>query len=181
MQGNTSNHKQLDSYSLLIYYINTICVCKKFKETTEKLRFNPIPIESKRLFPKIQTQYLYDKYDLKIDEIENYEIWYKVNYDQYLEDKKENIKFHYVIFTVENRMRSENIPIIIKGLGDACFMNCTSLQSINLTSTIQLLGSGCFSDCSSLSSIDLPFSLTLIGTDCFNSCTLLKKLNYHHH
>ncbi|KAL7712297.1 Leucine rich repeat containing protein BspA family protein [Entamoeba marina] len=100
------NNKQLDSYSLLITskyfktpqdYINIICVNSKFKETTEKLRFNPIPIESLKLFPKIQTQYLYSENDVKIDGIDNYEIWYKVTYDQYLEFKKDNVEYHDVV------------------------------------------------------------------------------------
>ncbi|KAL7721461.1 Leucine rich repeat containing protein BspA family protein [Entamoeba marina] len=99
------NNKQLDSYSVLIVskyllsshdYINVICVCKKFQETTEKLRFNPIPIPSLKLFPKIQTQHIYNENDSKIEGIDNYEIWYKITYDQYLQFKKNNIKcYHY--------------------------------------------------------------------------------------
>ncbi|KAL7712155.1 F-box and FNIP repeat-containing protein [Entamoeba marina] len=88
--------KQLDSYSLLICskyfkttndFINVMCVCKKFKETTEKLRFNPISITSLKLFPMIQTQYLYIPIDKIIEGIDNYEIWYTIDYEQYLKYK----------------------------------------------------------------------------------------------
>ncbi|KAL7719710.1 Leucine rich repeat containing protein BspA family protein [Entamoeba marina] len=89
----------LDSYSLLIVskyfeskedFMNVICVNSKFKQTTEKLRYNPISIISLKLFPKIQTQYLYDENDMKIKGITNYEIWYKIDYEKIFKFKQTN-------------------------------------------------------------------------------------------
>ena len=63
-------NRKVDSYSILIVsnylknkedYLNIIQVCKKFKKTLKKFRYNPIPITNKKLFPLLQTQYLYSK------------------------------------------------------------------------------------------------------------------------
>ncbi|KAL7712160.1 Leucine rich repeat containing protein BspA family protein [Entamoeba marina] len=178
--------KQLDSYSMLIAskylqskndFVNVICVCKKFKETTEKLRFNPISVTSLKLFPKIQTQYLYKENDVKIIEIEKYEIWYKVDYDEYLKNRSKRYKFHYINYTKNFFSNKYNIPYIVTHLGEEFFINCFELQSINLPSTIQSLGIKCFQSCISLQSINLPFAITSLGCGCFSYCTSLKSIN----
>ncbi|KAL7714060.1 F-box domain-containing protein [Entamoeba marina] len=106
------NNKKLDSYSLLICskyfktnqdFLNVISVCKRFQKTTEKLRFNPIPITSLKLFPNIQTQYLYTEDDIKIQGIDKYELWYEVDYFTYLKIRKIDTTFHNIIFTQDNR------------------------------------------------------------------------------
>ncbi|KAL7717251.1 Leucine rich repeat containing protein BspA family protein [Entamoeba marina] len=95
-QNIVKKSKQLDLYSMLVVskyfetpqdYINIVCVNSKFKETTKKLRFNPISITSLKLFPKIQTQYLYGENDVKIEGINNYEIWYGVDPVEYIQKK----------------------------------------------------------------------------------------------
>ncbi|KAL7717884.1 hypothetical protein QTN25_004588 [Entamoeba marina] len=173
-------YKQVDSYSILIVskyfqttqdFINIMCVCKKFKETTEKLRFNPIPITSIKLFPKIQTQYLYSTKDIKIKGIDNYEIWYFVNFEQYLKFKEERIKCHNINYTRENRIKHGNIiPICITMLGTSCFTNCP-LMSITLPSSLNSLCDNCFNNCWTLSSINFPTTLTSLGNSCFGGCT----------
>ncbi|KAL7718460.1 Leucine rich repeat protein bspa family [Entamoeba marina] len=185
--------KTLDSYSILIAskyleksqdFINLICVCKKFKETTEKLRFNPISIESLKLFPRIQTQNLYDKIDKKIEGIVNYEIWYKIDYCQYLEYKEENIKCHNVIYSHKNRLQYGNeIPEEVNILGDNCFGcnlfsdDASTIQSIKIPTTIKSLGWGCFSECCSLKVIDLQSTITSLDDYCFCNCHLLTSIN----
>ncbi|KAL7718591.1 Leucine rich repeat protein bspa family [Entamoeba marina] len=123
----THNHKKVDSYSMLICskylqspndFINLICVNSKFKETTEKLRFNPIPIKSLKLFPKIQTQYLYSKDDTKIERIDNYEIWYDVGYAEYTKLYEKNIKFHIVQYSRKHEI--QNNGIIPFGVTEIC-------------------------------------------------------------
>ncbi|KAL7719754.1 hypothetical protein QTN25_002878 [Entamoeba marina] len=174
------NNKKLDSYSLLIVskyfkspqdFINVICVCKKFQETTEKLRFNSIPITSLKLFPKIQTQYLYDETDIKIDGIDNYDISYYITYDQYLERKKNNDNFHNVIYTRNNRLK------YVKSINDECFSRCSSLQSIVLPSTLTYLGNNCFFDCKSLISFQSLATLKFYGIGCFMNCSSLQSIN----
>ncbi|KAL7717255.1 Leucine rich repeat protein [Entamoeba marina] len=202
-----NNTKQLDSYSALISskyfetsqdYINLICVNSKFKETTEKLRFNPIPIKSLKLFPKIQTQYLYSDQDTKIEGIDDYEIWYKVNYDQYLKYKQDNIKFKYIVYTRKNRFQyGDTIPEQVNILGLKCFSSssvisqnaskikeidiptkfCHSLQSITLPPTLTSLGNYCFCNCFSLKTIILPPTIKSLSGGCFSGCSSLTSIN----
>ncbi|KAL7714421.1 hypothetical protein QTN25_008077 [Entamoeba marina] len=195
MQQNliSSSNKQLDSYSVLISskyfrteqdFINLICVNSKFKETTEKLRFNPIPIKSTKLFPKIQTQYLYDKNDTKMEGIDNYEIWYTINYDEYLKYKENNIIFHNIIYTEDNMEQyGKEIPNVVTILGDKCFNNCKSLTSITLPSSLTSLEITLpskilfvFLNCESLTSINLPSTLQTLG-NWFMNCPNLKLIN----
>ncbi|KAL7712295.1 hypothetical protein QTN25_010076 [Entamoeba marina] len=181
------NNKQIDSYSMLICskyfetsqdFINLICVNSKFKETTEKLRFNPIPIKSLKLFPKIQTQYLYDEDDKKIERINNYEIWYKIDYDQYLKFKDNNTKYHYIVYTNANRLTyGNNLPDNVTELGNQCFIYCKSITSIDLPLTITKLNNECFWNCSSLQSINLPPTLKIFGDHCCSHCYSLKSIN----
>ncbi|KAL7715603.1 Leucine rich repeat containing protein BspA family protein [Entamoeba marina] len=205
-----NNTKQLDSYSMLIVskyfksendFINTMCVCKKFKETTEKLRFNPIPITSLKLFPKIQTQHLYTNDDVFIEGIDSYEIIYCIDYEQYLNLKQDNIKCHHVIYSLKNiskfgneipdkvtmlgdncfdyrsSLTSINLPTSLTSLGKECFSSCSSLQSINLPSSLQSLSDCCFLSCDSLTSITLPSSITSLGYACFSGCLKLSSIN----
>ncbi|KAL7719474.1 hypothetical protein QTN25_003191 [Entamoeba marina] len=200
---------QLDSYSILICskyfelpedYLNIICACKKFKETTEKLRFNPIPIKSLKLFPKIQTQYLYSNKDEKIEEIGKYEIWYIVDYVQYLFYNESNIKCHHISYSKQNRDKyGEIIPscvsildcacfqdskitsIIIHNnttaIGSSCFEGCHKLTNILLTNQLTCIVNNCFSKCSLLPTIHLPSSIQTLGHHCFSDCSNLQSIN----
>ncbi|KAL7712156.1 hypothetical protein QTN25_010227 [Entamoeba marina] len=209
LQSQTRNSKKLDSYSMLIVskyllsiqdFINIICVNSKFKETTEKLRYNPIPITSLKLFPKIQTQYLYGENDEKIQGIDNYELWYKVTYNQYLKLKENSIKCHHVIYKKENILQHGNkIPDCVDSLdkmtfsynkiefvqisnritsvGDYCFDSCRGLKTIELCNGIKIIGNSCFSCCWSLTSIFIPQSIQSIGMGCCSFCKGIKTIN----
>ncbi|KAL7712931.1 hypothetical protein QTN25_009415 [Entamoeba marina] len=202
------NNKQLDSYSLLIVskyfestqdYINIICVCKKFKETTEKLRYNPIPITSLKLFPKIQTQYLYTKSDIKIEGIDSYEKWYEVNYDELFNTQEENTKYHHIICTSSVReyygdtipkevnilgdfcfdsanIRTITIPNQVTSLRKCCFCVCSELTNVVLSSHLTSINYYCFGYCYSIASITLPQSLVSIHNFAFTCCSSLKAI-----
>ncbi|KAL7720413.1 Leucine rich repeat protein bspa family [Entamoeba marina] len=188
------NCKQLDSYSLLITskyfetakdYVNIICVNSKFKETTEKLRYNPIPIKSKKLFPKIQTQYMYSEKDKKIKGIDNYLICHKVTYDHYLKYKRDNIIFQHVAYTKQNKTKyGDRIPDGVNVLDNYCFgsmgsfsENENGIRDVTILPSIKSLGIGCFSDCASLTSINLSSKLTSLGVGCFSGCYSLTTIN----
>ncbi|KAL7711938.1 Leucine rich repeat containing protein BspA family protein [Entamoeba marina] len=186
----TNDCKRVDSYSALICskyfkteddFVNLICVNSKFKETTEKLRFNPISIDSLKLFPKIQTQYLYSKDDIMINskQIGMYEIWYIIDYEEYTRyENINNVKCHSVEYTKNNRITyGDEIPNGVTLLGDKCFQWCKTISSIDLPSSLTSLGDRCFQWCSTLSSINLPSSLTSLGDNCFQWCETLSNVN----
>ncbi|KAL7720990.1 hypothetical protein QTN25_002192 [Entamoeba marina] len=204
-----NNIIKLDSYSVLIVskyfnsiqdYINIICVCKKFKETTEKLRFNPIPIKSLGLFPKLQTQYLYSEQDTKIEGIDRYEIWYKVNYEMYLQLINDSTRCHTITYTKEDakifgdsipnevnfiekkcysfsKIKEVTIPNHVTSLGNCSFAWCTNLESITFPSTLKELNSGCCNYCFSLTSIHIPSTIQSIGSFNFYDCSRMNQFN----
>ncbi|KAL7713800.1 Leucine rich repeat protein bspa family [Entamoeba marina] len=206
--GKNDNFTQLDSYSMLICskyfkkfkdFVNLICVNSKFKETTEKLRFNPIPITSMKLFPKIQTQYLYSCRDTKIDGIDNYKIVYKVDYKEYLNIKdKFQIKCLHIEYTKNNiKEYGNDIPFEVNILGDylfdsnqtkiiipshvtqinhSCFCHCKNLSNIILPNTLTELSAWCFATCP-FTSINIPQSIQFINNNCFNSCNNLSLID----
>lgn len=65
----------------------------------------------------------------------------------------------------------------IKTLGNFCFRNCSSLQSIDISNIERLEGS-CFYGCSSLQSVDVS-NVTYINQQAFHLCSSLPKyLNF---
>ena len=93
--------KKVDNYSILIVakylqqpedYINLICVCKNYKKTLKKFRYNPIAVPSTKLFPLMQTQYIYNDSETKTEDVELYKFCYHVSYHEYLEYQKEGFQ-----------------------------------------------------------------------------------------
>ena len=85
--------KKVDNYSILIVakylqqpedYINLICVCKNYKKTLKKFRYNPIPVHNTNLFPLMQTQFIYNPTEKRIEDVNLYRICYPVSYKEYL-------------------------------------------------------------------------------------------------
>ncbi|KAL7713403.1 Leucine rich repeat protein bspa family [Entamoeba marina] len=182
------NHKQLDSYSILICskyfissqdYINIIC-----------LRFNPISITSLQLFPKIQTQHLYNNTDKKINGIERYEHWFEVSYGDYLKLQDQQNKYNLVSFgKLDTERYGVTIPNGVNVLDNSCF-SYSNIQLINIPSRVIKIGNGCFegssslqsitlpsvSQCSSLTQVILPLNLVVIKDECFLQCKLLQTI-----
>ena len=158
--------KQLDSYSILIVgnylhssqdYINLIQVCKKFELSLDKYRYNPIPITSTKLFPLMETQYLYDSKEKRCEDVELYKINYPISYSEYLKCmKQDNIKVRTVYFQREDIMNFNGIfPEEVHSLKANCFKHNRSINSLIIPSTITSIGMSCFHICSNLQNIQL--------------------------
>ncbi|KAL7714155.1 hypothetical protein QTN25_008227 [Entamoeba marina] len=207
-QPQLNSPKCVDSYSMLIVskyfqfkqdYINLLCVCKKFKETTEKLRFNPISITSLKLFPKIQTQFLYDKNDKLLNCVQRYNYRFTIDYTNYLKYNQNNTTFRYVTYTINNRkqygksipdivsvvdakcfekssIKDIIIPCSVTSIGNECFYMCKQLESVVISHGLTRISNFCFSECSSLTSVVIPSSVLSIGASCFNYCKSIQTI-----
>ena len=108
---------KVDNYSILIVanylkskddYINLVCVCKNFKKTLKKMRYNPIPVTSTKLFPYMQTHCLYSREEIPlVNEVDIIKICFPVSLTDYhhnLLKFKHQIKFTNVFF-IENDLK----------------------------------------------------------------------------
>ena len=201
-QNNQNNQKQhrstikLDSYSLLICskyltsksdFINVIQVCKQYRETLDKFRFNPIRISSTTLFPLMETQYLYTPYEKKLDDIDRFRHIYYLNYTKYLELKKEIIQnkeyheFPYIEYDKNDRKiqygndynEEIEIPSIVKRVGKEVFSDYE--YSVHFPPNVLELGEYCCLKCS-VYSLTIPPTITKIGDGCFASMTNMKEI-----
>ena len=199
-----SEPKKVDNYSILIVakylqtsqdYINLVCVCKNFKKTLKKFRYNPIPVHNTNLFPLMQTQFLYSPYEKRIEDVELYQICYPVPYHQYLEYQKEgNIKCSKVYYDKEdgkkfdgtfpeivhsigiqalldNEIESLTLPTFITSLEENCFVRMTNLTSLELSPHINSIPFGMVQICINLQNIIIPTTITSIGPYAFKLCT----------
>ncbi|KAL7720929.1 Leucine rich repeat protein bspa family [Entamoeba marina] len=183
----------IDKYSIMIVgkylrdasdYINLVCVNSKYSDLLEMYHFNPISIKSKTLFPRIETQHLYEKEDEMVEGIQRYVIWYAIGYKQSIESI-DNVQLKNIEFTERDRMRHYNqdnpntfdIPSTVNSIGRYCFSDCTSLSYINIPMNVTSIGNFCFSNCYSLKCIDIPSTVVSVGDYCFNCCYSLTKIN----
>ena len=59
------------------------------------------------------------------------------------------------------------------GIGESCFLGCSSLEYAAIGSGIHLLPDGCFEDCSALPGIVIPATVDTVGNNAFRGCTSL--------
>ena len=204
-----SEPKKVDNYSILIVakylqtpedYINLICVCKNYKKTLKKFRYNPIPVHNTNLFPLMQTQYIYYPSEKRIEDVELYNICYPVSYKEYLKYKEEgNIKCSKVMFDDEDaksfngtfpevvhsiktrafidiECKSLTLPTHITSLGENCFARMTDLTSMELSPHLNSLPFGILQLCFNLENIVIPFSITGIESYVFCQAKSLKSI-----
>ncbi|ELP87152.1 hypothetical protein EIN_354240 [Entamoeba invadens IP1] len=201
--------KKLDVYSIQIvsYYltsfddfINIISVCKKFTNILERFRINPIQItpHHKHLFPNIQTQNLYSKYDQRLKNIKKFNYLYPVTYTQYIREKSLYNKCFKVKYTNRDRFIYGNvIPDNVYCLNQNCFESYTdtilnipnnilsilnrafaksNLKEIVLPNSVVYIGEQLFADCFNLTRVALSTSLKILPSQTFFRCSNLKEI-----
>ena len=70
------------------------------------------------------------------------------------------------------RITSITIPATVKEIGEAAFMNCSSLKTVTFKAdnVLEAIPDRCFFGCSSLRSIDMPYTVVSIGDLAFAGC-----------
>ncbi|ELP88664.1 leucine rich repeat containing protein BspA family protein, partial [Entamoeba invadens IP1] len=178
-------------------FVNLKLVCKKFGGNMEKFHFNPTSLNSKTLgyFPNIETLHLWDEEDenfgngfmIKRRENEDSEnevvlkkeffriiVWFNVDFETVDRNNSRNIEFKNVTYTQNDRKKfGNNIPPIVRSIGEKCFRWCGSLSSVNIPSSVRSIGDWCFNECISLTSVTISSSVTLISEKCFSECISL--------
>ncbi|ELP89634.1 hypothetical protein EIN_201590 [Entamoeba invadens IP1] len=179
-------------------YINSILICHKFMCILDRFRYNPIPVNSTKLFPFMETQHIYTKEDVFIDDIEHYVVWYSVTLDEFLNDLQDrDITFKNIEFSNPNNIiqtlasislipnikslgkeflkffRVENfqVPNNITELKPRCFKG-NSLSSVTLCDYIETIPMLCFSECLHLIEVVIPTSVKSYDMMAFSSCGL---------
>ena len=66
----------------------------------------------------------------------------------------------------------------ITSLGDNCFENNQSLQTLDLGTTLVSIGDYCFKDCTTMERITIPESVTSIGDGAFNGCSSVDTIMF---
>ncbi|ELP94192.1 hypothetical protein EIN_186090 [Entamoeba invadens IP1] len=203
--------RKLDNYSILIVsqyfkttedFINIICVCKKFEETTLKYRYNPIELKvNQRLFPKLETWCIYN-IQRKL-EVPNTIGLARICFPATPSHKKEvlsvikNAKFVYntnapstgsmpnmknlnmLSFHSLSKLVLQDVvipPQIIK-FESCCFESNRSIQHVTLLASVTVLPQSTFNDCMSLQQVVLPNYILSIGDKCFSNCPTLVDIN----
>ncbi|ELP89291.1 hypothetical protein EIN_488130 [Entamoeba invadens IP1] len=192
---------RLDSYSLMVVakyfrtcedFENVQCVCRKFRETTEKFHFNPIPLAKKTraLFPKLETLHLYDASSEKFDDEDFFSkiFWYQVDYQTYkifmkandskpVKTKNSELLFMNVKYTTKDQKKfGIDIPPVVTLLGEECFSYCDTLTSVVLSNSVKSIGRQCFFHCVNLLNAKLPESVSSIGFGAFSYCYKLSEI-----
>lgn len=77
-------------------------------------------------------------------------------------------------------LTSVTIPERVTTIGDSAFAGCRSLTSVTFVGSSQLtiIGNAAFVDCSSLTSITIPESVTSIGNFAFCGCSSLTSVTF---
>ncbi|ELP89694.1 hypothetical protein EIN_453340 [Entamoeba invadens IP1] len=198
---------QLDIFSVQIVskyfnkandYLNIIQVCSKFKNLLDRFRYNPIPISSMKLFPCIQTQYLYSENDqifLPKRSVVCYEIaLYKIRYfsepllrppkhvvftksdsseffSETIADVPEIVSVYGPSGFSRNLVSGDvDIPNRITKIEEAAFSGNSAIHAVNVPSTIFDIPPSVFYGCYNLRSVRLSESVTSIGACAFENC-----------
>ena len=168
-------------------FINVMKSCKRYHDLAQMYHFNPISDIS--LFNKMETQYLYDKKDIKKERMRQYIYWYTV--DGYeLKHKRENEILKKVEINKEKGWGEDELayPLPVKNgecvvpegvtsIGIGCFSGRSSLTSVQLPSSLITIEEYAFEK-TKIKSIIIPEGVTSIKDRCFSECELLSSVKY---
>ncbi|KAL7717318.1 Leucine rich repeat containing protein BspA family protein [Entamoeba marina] len=173
-------------------FINLVCTCSKHKHLLDQFHFNPISVETKKLFPRMETQHLFKLTDKIIEGLFQYVVWFTVDYETVIEEKRNNIKYKNVVFSWNDRYKWEKNSqtqtiqkeslLKDKQLSKATLIKGTQFDAFQTTMLAQLptcishIGEYCFFKCSKLKNISISSSIKTVGGNCFCGCSNLTSL-----
>ena len=81
-----------------------------------------------------------------------------------------------VSVTTPTEFSLNNKTLPVNNIGDGCFMNNETLESVVVSDGIEYIGNDVFFRCKKLTSVTLPNSLTSIGKRTFSGCSQLPSI-----
>ncbi|ELP92038.1 hypothetical protein EIN_291370 [Entamoeba invadens IP1] len=173
-------------------YLNVISVCKKFQDSLLKFHFNPIPITSKtkRLFPKIETQYMYNKEDLKLPKVAYIVDYISYTYKETLVDLPyQKVVYKNAVFSNRDMemykkthptslehyyIKHFKLPKSVSGIGQNALIEETKIVDMKFHDSLKFVGQQAFEGLSNLQTLTLPNSVTSLGEFLCYNCVNLK-------
>ncbi|EKE41338.1 hypothetical protein ENUP19_0057G0015 [Entamoeba nuttalli] len=196
---------KIDTYHMMIIskyfnfssdFIAMVQICKKYKDIPSMFHYNPIPLtkELLKIFPNIQTQYIYSTSERRVEGIEKYYYFGDIKEKEYLSIKKkkeQNVSFRMVRMNESRLENNIKLPKEIKILFTCKWYNpifqyyiynsdynnerINKIEELNLDS-IMILSDNVFNQYKCLSKLELN-NIRIIGNECINKLDSLKELN----
>ncbi|ELP91808.1 hypothetical protein EIN_138250 [Entamoeba invadens IP1] len=168
-------------------FINSILMCKKFSFILDRFRYNPIQVDSKRLFPYMETQHLYD-FGVVLNDINNIVLWKPVSLTDSIDISTQcpctfkNISVSLVdIYNKKITTYTELQKLLnntnIKSYGKHLFY-LFGVSEVIIPNTVTSLQFYTFQDHMKLERVTLSESLKDIPNGCFENCVQLKNINF---
>ncbi|ELP92167.1 hypothetical protein EIN_381340 [Entamoeba invadens IP1] len=179
-------------------FVNAVLINKKFSSVLDRFRYNPIPVRSKKLFPYMETQHIYMRYEEVIPSIKRVVIWYEVTFNETQTLFSElTTTFKHIKATFSDvqmlgitqftdipntvtiygskvlnnfKIDSVSLPSHITKLDRDAFSGNTNLTTVELTENITEIPVGCFQFCENLLSLNIPSSVLIIDSSAFEKC-----------
>ncbi|EDR29227.1 hypothetical protein, conserved [Entamoeba dispar SAW760] len=197
---------KIDTYHMMIIskyfnfssdFIDIVQICKKYKDIPSMFHYNPIPLtkELLKIFPNIQTQYIYSTSERRVEGIGKYYYFGDIKEKEYLSIKKKkekNVSFRMVKMNESRLENNIKLPKEIKILLTCkryhpmfhyYYYNNNYLDNEKINKiaelhldSIMILGDNVFSQYKCLSKLELN-NIRIIGNECINQLNSLKELN----
>lgn len=185
---------KLNTYDMMIVgkyfesesdYLNMSMINSKFKDVNKMYHYNPIPINSKKIFENIETQYLYSTKDNKLD-VENY-----IHYEQArFEIGRTNDVYKNILFKKYDLLKYfKNQEVVdlrnyaITKIINNCAYNILLFEHIKIKKIILppsikgKIPNDFFREIYSLEEVDFSNArITEFGERCFGNCYNLRKV-----
>ena len=180
-------------------FVSLVTVCRKCSSILEKFRYNPLP--DLRLFPRLETQYVYSEDDSISPTARTVVMCFPVEFTRATALAREHPSWRFVNLQLEARdidaldgilppgvktldstairgsvTPSLSLPHSLTSLRDYNLYSCTALQRVVASACLRSIGNSCFAGCKNLTTIEHLSGITALGENAFDGCCSLLSL-----
>lgn len=103
-------------------------------------------------------------------------IYYNIISNSEVEVTHGRQKYYGNVVIPETVLYKNTISLLVTGIGDGAFEDCTNLTSVTIPITVATIGYNAFNGCKNLKSVNIPNSITQLHTCTFNGCESLSDI-----